>query len=78
MSNIGLGDCCKLIDILARGEIRSVHIFDSKSSSFSKHVHTTPDIVASITAERSFSRLKLIKSYLRSTMTENRLSDLGL
>ena len=39
--------------------------------------YTVP--VASITVERSFSHLlKLIKTYLRSTMTENRLSGLGL
>lgn len=30
------------------------------------------------TAERSFSRLKIIKSYLRSTMTNERLSGLAL
>ena len=34
--------------------------------------------VSSATSERSFSRLKLIKSYLRSTMTEERLSSLAL
>ena len=32
--------------------------------------------VSSASAERSFSRLKLIKSYTRSTMEESRLSDL--
>ncbi|XP_050066091.1 zinc finger MYM-type protein 1-like [Aphis gossypii] len=34
--------------------------------------------VTSATAERSFSKLKLIKSYLRSTMAQQRLSDLSV
>ena len=37
---------------------------------------TIPVSVAS--AERSFSKLKLIKSYLRSTMSQERLSDLAI
>ena len=37
---------------------------------------TIPVIVAS--AERSFSKLKLIKSYLRSTMSPERLSELAI
>ena len=37
---------------------------------------TIPVIVAS--AERSFSKLKLIKSYLRSTMSRERLSELAI
>ena len=37
---------------------------------------TLPVSVAS--NERSFSKLKMIKTYLRSCMTQERLSDLGL
>ncbi|KAK3858092.1 hypothetical protein Pcinc_035689 [Petrolisthes cinctipes] len=37
---------------------------------------TTPVTVAS--AERSFSKLKLIKTYLRSTMSQERLSELAI
>lgn len=37
---------------------------------------TIPVSVAS--AERSFSKLKLIKSYLRSSMSQERLSDLAI
>lgn len=34
--------------------------------------------ISSATSERSFSRLKLTKTYLRSTMTEERLSSLAI
>lgn len=34
--------------------------------------------VTTASAERSFSKLKMIKDYLRSTMTQDRLSGLGL
>ena len=37
---------------------------------------TLPVTVAS--GERSFSKLKLIKTYLRTTMSQDRLSDLGI
>ena len=37
---------------------------------------TIPATVAS--AERSFSKLKMIKNYLRSTMTQDRLNDLAI
>ena len=37
---------------------------------------TTPPSVAS--AERNFSKLRLIKSYLRSTMNEDRLSSIAM
>ena len=37
---------------------------------------TIPVIVASV--ERSFIKLKLLKSYLRSTMTQERLNDLAM
>ena len=41
-----------------------------------KTMLTLPITVAS--AERSFSKLKLIKTYLRSTMTQERLSNLAV
>jgi len=34
--------------------------------------------VTSASSERSFSKLKIIKNYLRSTMNQDRLSDLSL
>lgn len=35
-------------------------------------------LVSVATAERSFSKLKIIKNYLRSTMGQNRLSNLAI
>jgi hypothetical protein len=34
--------------------------------------------ITTVSAERSFSKLKLIKNYLRTSMVQNRLSDLAL
>ena len=44
------------------------------------YVLIPPDSVAVVFSsdERSFSKLKLIKTYLRSCITQERLSDLGL
>ena len=35
-------------------------------------------LVTVATAERSFSKLKILKNYLRNTMTEDRLSELAV
>ena len=35
-------------------------------------------MISNVTGERSFSKLKLIKSYLRSTMGQDRLHSLAL
>ena len=35
-------------------------------------------MISNVTGERSFSKLKLIKSYLRSTMCQDRLHSLAL
>jgi len=45
-------------------------------STLYKIFYTLP--VSSATAERSFSRLKLIKTFLRSTITEEKLSNLAI
>lgn len=45
-------------------------------STLYKIYYTLP--ISSATAERSFSRLKLIKTYLRSTIAEDRLSNLAV
>ncbi|KAL4141516.1 hypothetical protein QTP88_004145 [Uroleucon formosanum] len=45
-------------------------------STLYKIFYTLP--VSSATAERSFSRLKLIKTFLRSTLTEEKLSNLAI
>jgi len=41
-----------------------------------KIILTVP--VSSCTAERSFSALRSLKTFLRSTMTQNRLNDIAL
>jgi len=41
-----------------------------------RHLLTIPVTVAS--SKLSFSKLKLLKSYLRSTMTQERLNDLAM
>ena len=56
--------------------LQSVHDFYPNSSIANRILLTIPVSVAS--AERSFSKLKLIKSYLRSTMSQERLSDLAI
>ena len=48
----------------------------SRHTSVSRHTLCRPLLGAS--GERSFSKLKLIKTYLRSTMTQERLSDLAI
>jgi len=45
-------------------------------STLYKIYYTLP--ISSATAERSFSKLKLIKTYLRSTIAEDRLSNLAV
>lgn len=45
-------------------------------STLYKIFYTLP--VSSATAERSFSRLKLIKTFLRSTIAEEKLSNLAI
>ena len=53
-----------------------MHVVFPNVSTLYKLFMTLP--VSSATAERSFNRLKLIKSYLRSTMSESRLTNLAL
>ena len=51
------------------------HDFFPNASITYRVLLTIPVTVAS--AERSFSKLKLLKSYMRTTMTHQRLSDLA-
>ena len=53
-----------------------MHVVFPNVSTLYKLFMTLP--VSRATAERSFSRLKLIKSYLRSTMSESRFTNLAL
>ena len=60
-----------------------VEAIDCCSASFLPSIHALLRIFATIpvstaTAERSFSALKLLKSYLRATMSEQRISALAL
>lgn len=70
--NDGLKACEILTFLIAN----DMHVVFPNVSTLYKLFMTLP--VSSATAERSFSRLKLIKSYLRSTMSESRLTNLAL
>jgi len=69
-------DGLKACEILAFLIANDMHDVFPNVSTLYKLFMTLP--VSSATAERSFSRLKLIKSYLRSTMSESRLTNLAL
>ena len=56
--------------------LQSVHDFYPNSWIAYRILLTIPVLVASV--EKSFSKLKLIKSYLRSTMSQERMSDLAI
>uniref|UniRef100_A0A8I6XIQ0 HAT C-terminal dimerisation domain-containing protein n=1 Tax=Hordeum vulgare subsp. vulgare TaxID=112509 RepID=A0A8I6XIQ0_HORVV len=56
------------------GHVREVNCYPSISIAY-RILFTVPVTVAS--AERSFSKLKLLKNYLRSTMTQERLNGLA-
>lgn len=62
----------KCIDVLQKSE-EVKHILPC-ANWFCRLSFTSPVTIAS--SERTFSKLKLIKQYLRSTMTSNRLSSL--
>jgi len=66
---------CEILAFLIANDVYDVGLFPNVSTLY-KLFMTLP--VSSATAERSFSRLKLIKSYLRSTMSESRLTNLAL
>ena len=69
-------DGLKACEVLAFLIANDMHDVFPNVSTLYKLFMTLP--VSSATAERSFSRLKLIKSYLRSTMSESRLTNLAL
>ena len=69
-------DSLKACEILTFLIANDMHVVFPNISTLYKLFMTLP--VSSATAERSFSRLKLIKSYLRSTMSESRLTNLAL
>ena len=54
--------------------VRDVDCYPNVSIAY-RILFTVPVTVAS--AERNFSKLKLLKNYLRSTMTQERLNDLA-
>ena len=56
--------------------IKNIHICFPNAWIAYRILLTIPVTVA--TAERGFSKLKLIKSYLRSTMSQDRLSGLAM
>ena len=64
---------CEILTFLIANDMHDVF---SNVSTLHRLFVTLP--VSSATAERSFSRLKLTKSYLRSTMSESRLTNLAL
>ena len=74
------------LEVLGGGGLRSAELLIIKHSSIMTSIPavstafkiflTLPVTVAS--AERSFSKLKLIKNYLRSTMAQDRLSGLSI
>ena len=64
---------CEILTFLIANDM---HVVFPNVSTLYKLFMTLP--VSRATAERSFSRLKLIKSYLRSTMSESRFTNLAL
>ncbi|XP_056466856.1 uncharacterized protein LOC130405715 [Gadus chalcogrammus] len=51
---------------------------DISGVNLANEIKTLPDLPSVASAERSFSKLKLIKSYLRSSMSQERLSGLAI